>query len=140
MCKSGLDIVKGVGSLLWGIVVIVLLIVIIEVDEVCIIVVVSLPLGAIVGKVALLSALKAGIVFCSAWWPLGISYISSGWISSSSSPPIIRGLGSINVHGNWLVNHPSQCIGGVVLGSLLFLSSSSLSKPLVTVPSSSLVL
>ena len=141
MHQSGLDIVHQIGWLLLGIVDVVLLVIFIEVYEVGIatVIVMMLPLGAVVGKVPSLSALEACIISHVAWGFLGIGYMSSNCISSST-PPIVRGMGSVDIHRDWLVIHPLQCVGGVVLGSLLSLFSSSLSEPLVIVPSSSSVL
>ena len=140
MCKSSFDIIKRVVWLLQGVVVIVFLVVVIEVDEVGIVVVVSLSLRAVMGKMFLLPALEASVVSCAMGWFLSIGYISSGRVSSPSAPPIVWGSGSVKVHWDWLVIHPSWGIGRVVLGLLLSLSSPSLSKLLSAIPSSFSVL
>ena len=137
MGKSGFDVVNGVGRLLQGIAVIVFLIVVVEIDKIGIVIAASLPLRAVASKVSLLPALEACVVSAVTRWPLSVSDVSSGRASSSSAPPIARGAGSVDVHWDWLVIHPLRCVGGVVLGSLLSLSPSSLSELLVTVPPSS---
>ena len=140
MSKSSLDIVDRVDRLLQGIVIIVLLVIVVKIDEIGIVVIVPLPLWAVAGEMPLLTALETCIVSCVTRQSLSIGNIPSSCASTSSASPIIWGTGSINVHWDWLVVHPLRCIGGVVLGSLLSLSSSSLAKSLVTVPSSSSVL
>ena len=140
MCKSSFDVIEGVGWLLRGIAVVIFLIIFIEIDEVCIVVIAMLSLQTVASKMSLLSTLEAGIVPSAMRWSLSIGYVSSGRISSSPTPPIIRGLGSVKIHRDWLVIQPSRGVGGVILGLLLSLSSSPLSKSLVTVPSSSSVL
>ena len=115
--------------------------IVVKIDEIGVVIVASLPLGAITGKVSLLTALKTCVVPRITWWSLGVGDVSPGRTSASSTPPIVWGTGSVQVHRDGLVIHPSWCVGRVVLGSLLSLSpSSSLSKSLVTVPSSSSVL
>ena len=141
MSKSGFNIVDRVDRLLRGVVVIVFLIIVVKIDEVSVIIVAPLPLRAVAGEMSLLPALEASVIPRVTGWSLGVGDVSSSWASTSSTPPVIRGAGSIEVHWDWLVIHPSRCVGGVVLGLLLSLSSSSsLSKALVTVPSSSSVL
>ena len=136
MSEPGLDVVNGVGRLLRSIVVIVILIVVVEIDKVGIVIAVSLPLRAIASKVSLLPTLEACVISRVSGRSLGISDVSPGRAPTSSASPIVRGAGSIDVHRDWLVIHPSRCVGGVVLGPLLSLASSSLSKSLVAVPSS----
>ena len=140
MSEPSFDVINGVDLLLRGIVVIVLLIIVIEINKVGVVVAASLPLRAIASEVSLLPTLEACVVSGVTGRSLSVSDVSSGRASSSSTPPIVWGAGSIEVHWNWLIIHPSRCIGGVVLGPLLSLSSSSLSEPLVTVPSSPSVL
>ena len=140
MSKPSFDVVNGVGRLLRGVAVIVFLIVIVEIDKVGIVIASSLPLRTVASKVSLLPALETRVVSRVSGWPLSISDVSSSWAPASSTSPVVWGAGSIEVHWNWLVIHPSRCVGGVVLGPLWSLSSSSLSKSLVTVPSSPSVL
>ena len=140
MSESGFNVVNRVDRLLRGIVVIVFLVIIVKIDEIGVVVVASLSLRAVAGKVSLLSALEACVISRITGWSLGVGNVSSGWSSASPAPPVVRGAGSIDVHRYWLVIHPSWCVGGVVLGSLLSLSSPSLSESLVTVPSFSSVL
>ena len=140
MSELGFDIIEWVGWLLWGIVVIIFLVIVVEIDEVGIVVIASLPLGAVAGEMPLLTALEACVVSRIARWSLGIGDVSPCSASSPPAPPIVWGAGSVDVHRDWLVVHPSWCVGGVVLGLLLSLSSPSLSESLVTVPSSSSVL
>ena len=140
MSESGFDIIEWVRLLLWGVVVVVFLIIVVKIDEIDVAVTTSLPLRTVMGEMSLLTTLETGIVSQVAGWSLCISDISSCSASSSPAPPIVRGVGSVDVHWDRLVVHPLWCVGGVILGSLLSLSSSSLSKSLVTVPSSSSVL
>ena len=137
MREPSLNVVNGVGRLLRSVAVIVFLIVVVEIDQIGIVVAASLPLRAVAGKVSLLPTLEACVVSRIAGWSLSVSDVSSGRASASSAPPIVWGAGPIDVHWDWLIVHPSRCVGGVVLGALLSLSPSSLSKPLVAVPSSS---
>ena len=139
MCKSSFNVFKGVIWLLWGAVVVVFLIIVVEVNEVGIVVIASLPLWTVAGEVSLLPTLETCIVSHVSRWPLSVGHISSGGVSSSPTSPIVWSMGSVEVHWDRLIVHPPWCIGGVVLGLLLSLSSS-LSKLLVTVPSSSSVL
>ena len=139
MSKSSFDVIKRIHWLLRGIIVVILLVIVIKIDEVGVVIIASLPLRAVTGEMSLLTALKTCIISRIARQFLGIGDISPCSTSSSSASPIIQSTGSINVHWDWLVVHPSWCIGGVVLWSLLSLSSS-LSKSLVTVPSFSSVL
>ena len=124
MSKSGLDIVNRVDWLLWGVVIIVLLVIVVKIDEISVVIAASLPLRAIAGEVSLLTALETCVVSRIAGWSLSVSDVSSGRSSTPSAPPVGWGAGSIKVHWDWLVIHPSRCVGGVVLGSLLSLSSS----------------
>ena len=139
MGESGFNIVNRVDGLLRGVVVVVLLVIVVKIDEIGIVVVALLPLWAVAGEVPLLATLETCVVSRITRWSLSVGDVSSGWSPASSAPPIVRGTGSVEVHRDWLVIHPSRCVGGVILGSLLFLSSS-LAKSLVTVPSSSSVL
>ena len=134
MSEPSFNVVNRVGRLLRGVVVIVVLIVVVEIDKIGIVIAASLPLRAVASKVSLLPTLETRVVSRVTRWSLSVSDVSSGWASTSSSPPIVWGAGSIDIHWNWLVVHPPRCVGGVVLGSLL--SPSSLSESLVTVPSS----
>ena len=59
MSKSSFDIVNRIDRLLRGVVVIVFLVIVIKVDEVCVVVVTSLPLRAIASEVPLLATLEA---------------------------------------------------------------------------------
>ena len=140
MSKSSFNIINWVDWLLRGVVVIVLLVIVVKIDEIGIVIVASLPLRAVAGEMSLLTALETCIISGVARRSLSIGNVSSGCAPTSSASPIIRGTGSVDVHRDWLVVHPSRCVGGVVLGSLLSLSSSSLTESLVTVPSSSSVL
>ena len=140
MSKSGFNVVNGVNRLLRGVIVVVFLIIVVEIDEVGIVVVASLPLRAVTSEVPLLTTLEACVVPRVARRSLSIGDVPSGWVSTSSAPPIVWGVGPIDIHRDWLIIHPSRCVGGVVLGSLLSLSSSSLTESLVTVPSSPSVL
>ena len=140
MSKPSFDIVNGVDWLLRGVVIVVFLVIVVEIDEIGIIVVASLPLRAVAGEVPLLATLKTCVVSRITGWSLSVGDVSSSWTSMSPTPPVIWGAGSVDVHRDWLVIHPSRCVGGVVLRSLLSLSSSSLAESLVTVPSSPSVL
>ena len=62
MSKSSCDVVKGVSWLLQGVVVIVFLIIVVKIDEVGIVVIASLSLGAVAGEVSLLTALETCVV------------------------------------------------------------------------------
>ena len=62
MSKSGLYVVVWIDRLLWTIVIVVILIIIVEVDEVGVIVVVSLPLWAVTYKMSLLATLEARVI------------------------------------------------------------------------------
>ena len=96
MCQSCFDVIQWVGQLLQSVVIIVLLIILIEVDKVGItIVVASLSLGAVMGKVPLLSTLETCIVSHIAWWPLRVGYPSSDCISSSLASPVVWGMGVV---------------------------------------------
>ena len=77
MSKSGLDVVNRVDWLLWGVVVVVFLIIVVKIDEVGIVVIASLPLGAITSKVSLLTTLEACVVPRIAGWSLSICDVSS---------------------------------------------------------------
>ena len=81
-----------------GIVVVIFLVIVVEIDEVGIVIVAPLPLGAVTGEMPLLSALEACIISRVARWPLGVGNVPSCGTSSPSTPPIIRGTGSVNVH------------------------------------------
>ena len=48
--------------MLWGVVIIVFLVIVVKIDEIGIIVVVSLPLRAVTGEVSLLPALEACVI------------------------------------------------------------------------------
>ena len=139
MGEPSFDVVNGVDWLLRGVVVVILLVIVVKIDEIGVVIVASLPLWAVAGEVSLLAALETSVVSRVTRWSLSVSDVSSSCIAASPAPPIVRGAGSIEVHWDRLVVHPSRCVGGVVLGSLLSLSSS-LAKSLVTVPSSSSVL
>ena len=139
MSKLSLDIVNRVDWLLRGIIVVVFLVIVVKIDEIGVVIVAPLSLRAIAGEVSLLTALEACVVSCIARWSLGVGNVSSGSTSASSASPVVWGTGSVNIHWDRLVVHPSWCVGGVVLGSLLSLSSS-LAESLVAVPSSSSVL
>ena len=125
MSKSSFDIVNGVDRLLWGVIVVVFLVIVVKIDEVGIIIIAPLSLWAVAGEMSLLTALETCIVSCIARRSLGVGNISSGCTSTSSTSSVVRGTGSIDIHWDWLVVHPSWCVGGVVLGLLLPLSSSS---------------
>ena len=92
------DVVQGVGGLLWSVVFVIFLVIIIEVDEVCVVIIVALSLGAVTSKMPLLSTLEACVVSQVMWRSLSISNISSGHVSSSSAPPVVWGVGSIDIH------------------------------------------
>ena len=92
MCKSGLDIIKGVSQLLQGIVVVVFLIIIIEVNEICIVVFMLLPLRAIMSEMSLLPTLEAGIASCTLRWSLCVGHVSPSH-TSPPTPPIVWGSG-----------------------------------------------
>ena len=62
MSKSSFDVIDWVGWLLRSVVVIVFLVVVIEIDEVRIVVVAPLPLGAVASEVSLLAALETCII------------------------------------------------------------------------------
>ena len=126
MCQLGFDVIQQVGWLLLSIVIIVFLIILIEVYEVGIatVIVAALPLRAVMGEVPWLSALEAYITSCIVWWTLSIGHMPSDCISSTPAPLIVQGMGLVYVHRDWLVIHPSWCIGRIVLGLLLSLSSS----------------
>ena len=62
MSEPSFNVVNGVGRLLRGIVVIVFLIVVIEIDKVGVVIAASLPLRAIVSKVSLLPTLEARVI------------------------------------------------------------------------------
>ena len=136
MSELSFDVVKRVCWLLRSVVVVILLVIVVKIDEVGVVIIATLPLGAVASEMPLLTALETCTISRVAWRSLGVGNISSCSTSSSSASPVVWSTGSINVHLDWLVVHPSWCIGGIVLGLLLSLSSS-LSKLLVTVPSSS---
>ena len=80
----------------------------IEIDKVCIVIIASGALRAIVGKVSFLPTLKMGIV-------PSIPGRSRGYIDLSSIISPIWGLGSIHIHWDRLIIHPSWGICGVEL-------------------------
>ena len=75
-------------------------------------------LGAVACIVSFFSAVKASRGASISWG----RYISPGRRSSSlppvavsSSPPVIRGMTSAEVHGYWNIVHRWGCIGGVIV-------------------------
>ena len=140
MSESGFHIVNRVDWLLRGVIVVIFLVIVVKIDEIGVVIITSLPLQAIAGEMSLLTALETRVVSCVTERSLSVGDVPSSWTSAPSASPVVRGAGSVDVHRDWLVIHPSWCVGRVELGSLLSLSSSSLAESLVTVPSSSSVL
>ena len=89
MCQLGFDIIQGVGWLLQGVIVIVFLVIVVEIDEVCVVVTTLLPLRAVASKVTLLSTLEAGVISCAMQRSLSISHISPSCTSPSPTHPIV---------------------------------------------------
>ena len=98
MSESSFNIVNRVDWLLRGVVVIVFLVIVVEIDEIGIIVVAPLPLRAIASEVSLLTALETCVVSRVAGRSLSVGDVSSGRSSASSAPPVGWGAGSVKIH------------------------------------------
>ena len=65
MSESSFDVIEWIGWLLWGTTVVVFLVIVVEINEIGVIVIASLPLRAVAGEVSLLATLETCIMLRS---------------------------------------------------------------------------